>query len=92
MKRINNNELKDKYAGWDNYETWNVMLWINNSDEIYFSLLYLLDNCSYVPNYKEVIHRLGLDECITKDGVLYLDKKLNYKELNIAIAEIRKLL
>ena len=29
---------KNEYNGWKNYETWNVMLWINNDPIFYNSL------------------------------------------------------
>jgi len=80
---------KKKYLGWENYETWNVMLWINNTEELYFSVIFILENSSNIPNYKEVIYSLGLDECITGDGIPFVNNKLNYKELDIAIQDMR---
>lgn len=32
-----------KYNGWTNYETWNAMLWINNVDGVYDSIVYSLE-------------------------------------------------
>jgi hypothetical protein len=31
--------MSDKYNGWTNYETWNVALWMGESDEYYRDLL-----------------------------------------------------
>jgi len=88
MKTINSEEIKGKYLGWSNYETWNVMLWINNTEELYFAVMYILNNTSYTPSYGEVILTLGLDEYKTEDGVSFISDILNYEELNEAIAEM----
>ena len=29
------NALDISYNGWENYETWNVALWINNTESLY---------------------------------------------------------
>lgn len=86
MKNFNNEN--NKYLGWTNYETWNVMLWINGTYELYKSVMYILENSQYIPTYTEVIYRLGLDECLTGDGVSFLDDNLNFEELNDAIKDL----
>lgn len=79
-----------KYLGWTNRETWNVMLWINNTYELYKSVVYILEETSYIPTYTEVINRLDLNESTTGDGVAYINNTLNYQELNDAIISIKE--
>ena len=82
------NKKIEKYLGWTNRETWNVMLWINNTENLYFGVVDILKNTTYTPTYKEVIYMLNLEYCQTGDGVSYLDNTLNYEELNQSISEM----
>jgi len=85
-QKINKNPKK--YLGWTNHETWNVMLWINNIEDIYFSVVEILKNTNYTPTYREIIYILHLEDCQTADGISFLNHKLNYDELNNAIKNI----
>ena len=76
-----------KYLGWSNYETWNVMLWINGTYELYSAVAYILKQTSPIPTYKEVIHMLGLENSMTGDGIYFLDKSLNHDEINEALRD-----
>ena len=78
----------EKYLGWKNYKTWNSMLWINNTENLYFGVVDILKNTDYTPTYREVIYILHLEDCQTGDGVSYLDIELDYEELNNAISEM----
>jgi len=85
------NKFKEKdsqYFGWTNRETWNVMLWINGTENLYFGVVDILRNITYTPTYREVIYILNLEDSQTGDGVCYLDSQLNYEELNQAISEM----
>ena len=53
-----NTNKNEKYLGWDNYETWNVMLWLNNTEVLYFHIIEILENSTYTPSYSGVIYRL----------------------------------
>ncbi len=86
------NKFKEKdsqYLGWTNRETWNVMLWINNTENLYFGVANILRTMTYTPTYREVIYILNLEDCQTGDGISYLNDKLNYEELNNAIENIK---
>ena len=81
---MNNNNYKD----WTNKKTWTVSYYINNIEDIYFSIVYLLKDLTYTPTYREVIYILNLQHHQTDDGVCYLDSELNYEELNQVISEM----
>lgn len=76
-----------RYNGWANYDTWNVMLWLDNDEALYRS------TCKYFeavrryrkrPTYKGLIEWLseGSITARTPDDVLWLGDTLNYTELN----------
>jgi hypothetical protein len=71
------NALDISYNGWENYETWNVALWINNDEGLY----HLAAECG---DYETLVYRLydeyGVKE--TKDGVKFNDPKVNVVQLN----------
>jgi hypothetical protein len=71
------NALDISYNGWENYETWNVALWINNDEPLY----HLAQECG---DYETLVNRLyneyGVRE--TKDGVKFTDPKVNVVQLN----------
>ena len=71
------NALDISYNGWENYETWNVALWINNSEGLY----HLAQDCG---DYETLVYRLydeyGVKE--TQDGVKFNDPKVNVIQLN----------
>jgi hypothetical protein len=71
------NALDISYNGWENYETWNVALWINNDQDLY-------DFAAECGDYETLVNRLyeeyGVRE--TKDGVKFADPKVNVIQLN----------
>ena len=68
------NALDISYNGWNNYETWNVALWINNEEGLY----HLAQECDC---YEEFLTYLG-EDAQTKDGVKYNDPKVNVVQIN----------
>ena len=69
------NALDISYNGWENYETWNVALWINNDENLYH--LAAESGC----------YETFLDQIIdytqqTPDGVKFNDPKVNVIQLN----------
>ncbi len=79
-----------KYNGWTNYETWNVMLWLNGIENLYFSMIAVLQSSKTPLTYREVIFALGLDTEMTGDGIPLINASLNYEELNEALKQIQK--
>jgi hypothetical protein len=71
------NVLDTTYNGWENYETWNVALWIQNDEGLY----HLAAECG---DYETLVYRLydeyGVTE--TRDGVKFVDPKVNVIQLN----------
>ena len=71
------NALDVSYNGWNNYETWNVALWINNTEGLY----HLAQDCGcYETLVKCLYDEYGVTE--TKDGVKYNDPKVNVVQIN----------
>ena len=69
------NLLSTEYNGWENYETWNVALWINNDQGLY-------DIAMEAGNYQDFVDALeGIIEG-TPDGVSFNDPKVNVIQLN----------
>ena len=72
-------DLTDRtYNGWTNYETWNVVLWIENDESIQ-NVIADYDVCCY-EELLELFYEFGSKE--TKDGVKWNDPKVNRAEIN----------
>ena len=65
----------ETYNGWSNYETWNVVLWIENSEGIQ-NFIQEYDICCY----EELLEDFSGFE--TPDGVKWADPKINRAEIN----------
>ncbi|NBX51157.1 hypothetical protein EBT25_14825 [bacterium] len=71
------NALDVSYNGWENYETWNVALWINNNEGLY----HLAQECGCYEDFVLVLSQeYGTIE--TADGVRYDDPKVNVIQIN----------
>jgi hypothetical protein len=71
------------YEGWENYETWNVALWINNEKPYYDKALKFMETHGDSPSaYMTFIENMGLTKTMTPDNVWFNDKTLNIKELD----------
>lgn len=72
------------YNGWANYETWNVSLWLNNDEGLYFAMLDAIRNGART--YEDVREVMGLTG-ETADNVAWDDLALDLGELDGMIAE-----
>ena len=66
------------YNGWTNYQTWNVVLWIQNDEQLY-NLVNEFEIACY-EDLLDVLYDCGSKE--TPDGVKWTDPKINRAEIN----------
>ena len=71
------------FNGWKNWETWNVALWINNDEGLYN----LAKECNDYGQLREILREAGCKE--TPDGCKWDDPKINVREINDLILDIR---
>jgi hypothetical protein len=85
------------YNGYKNYETWNIMLYVNNDKMVYDSIknLWLSRrkfNYDLKKNYKTLYECWVLEYEMfkkkTPDGVSWGDKKLDFNEINQHLEEL----
>ena len=69
------NVLDISYNGWENYETWNVALWINNDQGLY-------DIASECGSYQDFVAYISEFMTQTPDGVKFNDPAVNVIQLN----------
>ena len=77
--RTHQTDLLDvSYNGWTNYETWNVVLWIENDESIQ-ECIQVNDVCCY-EELLELLYEYGCKK--TPNGVNWYDPKINRAEIN----------
>jgi len=77
------NALDISYNGWENYETWNVALWINNDQSLYNIAREAGDYEAFAEFMTDLFNR----PC-TPDGVLYNDPAVNVIQLNSDVFDL----
>ena len=75
------NALDISYNGWENYETWNVALWLQNDEG-----LYTLANLA--GSYEDFVQQISGCRTQTPDGVRFADPKVNVIQLNSDIFDL----
>lgn len=77
------------YNGWTNYDTWNVMLHIDNDEYLYKRKLEFFKECVRtevtMPRYRSLISFLGVIGGKTMDGVLYDAESLDMAQLDDSV-------
>ena len=61
------------YNGWENYETWNVALWIGNDEGLYSIAKGCIDYQGFVDTMREFESTETPDKVAWNDGSLDLD-------------------
>lgn len=85
----------EKYQGWKNYATWNVILWIGNDEELYE----LAKNCyheysnsepykSFVEAVKNVSWLSYKSKFYTPDGIAWSDPTIDLDAVNKYIGDL----
>jgi hypothetical protein len=80
------------HNGWANRKTWNVALWINNDDRLYYATIEYVRQAvrqAARPTWRELVARLGLEGQRTPDGVAWDDTRLDYAALDDMLWEMR---
>ena len=70
--------VEKTYNGWSNYFTWNISLWISNSERLYELSL----TCDSYEEFKYKLGVSGTNKCETPDGVDFEHPDLNIAELD----------
>ena len=81
--------MDNTYNGWSNYETWNVALVISNTEELYFTAREFMTGFEGQNPYIAFISCMGYRSKSTLDGVVYIGHRLNFKELNEFMLELK---
>ena len=79
------------YNGWENYETWNVALWIGNDEGLYREARSCRDYGQFVERMREFGEDCGNTTGIsreTPDNVAWNDSGLDTDALDEMIAEL----
>ena len=77
------------YEGYANYETWNVALWINNTETLYRNARWFMDNNPDKNNpYIAFMLNQNMTHMVTPDNVEYMGDTLNFEELNSMMRDL----
>ena len=78
--------MKD-YNGWKNRQTWNVTLWISNTEHLYKQAVEFMKSYTGSKPYVAFINKMGLAEERTPDNIKWISTRLDYKALNEEMEE-----
>ena len=77
------------YNGWKNRQTWNVMLWIDNDEYLYKHAVEFMKSYTGSSPYAAFIRKMGMAGERTPDNIGWFSARLDYKELNEAMVELK---
>ena len=70
------------YNGYENFETWNVVIFISNTEWLYYSAREFMAEFTGKNPYIAFINHVGYESEFTMDRVAYIGYKLDYQELD----------
>lgn len=73
------------YNGWENYETWNVFLWISNDEGLYQIARFCKNYQEFIDHMRSLGFESGIESGIgyeTPDGVKWNDPEIDVDEIN----------
>ena len=84
--------MSNRYNGWQNRETWNLALWIQNDEDFYKFALHCTKVTEFIGTkpftyFKDNVAMAGFEDK-TGDGVLWHDTKINEDEINKMMEEL----
>ena len=78
------------YNGWRNYQTWNVSLWISNSEPLYLAALAYVDRTAD-PTYDEFLETLRYESGeLTPDKVSWSDPTIDHDALTHFLIDLAR--
>lgn len=80
---------ENTYNGWKNRATWNVWLWIGNTEHLYRAACKFMETYKGRKPYSDFIRYMGMENSYTGDRYKYLSNNLDYSELNDAMRELK---
>jgi hypothetical protein len=81
--------MTSDYNGYKNYDTWNVSLWINNTEHLYLGAVEFMKDVNPLKDpYKGFVISCGLSAQETADGIAYMSDALDYDQLDEMMREL----
>lgn len=80
--------MSDGYNGWTNYETWNVALWLENTEDLYAQMVTFMSRYNGDNPYEDFIKEAGLVNTETGDEVSYSHPDLDIEALDEMLNEL----
>ena len=76
--------------GWKNYQTWNVVLWIDNDEDLYMAARDFMEEYKGSNPYRAFIQRMGMTRGRTPDNVKWLSSFIDKNEVNEYMNELKE--
>lgn len=70
------------YNGWQNRQTWNVAMWLQNTESDYLAMCNFMKDYKGIAPYKDFLVHSGMTEGETGDGIKFFANSLDYNGLN----------
>lgn len=78
-----------EYNGWKNRQTWNVALWLDNTESIYKSAVKFMEKHPEAKHpYLRFVYEQGLKAERTGDNIAWAGSRLDYKALDKMMKEL----